>query len=79
MDPPPKYQKHVFAGDGQSGAAALKTGKQGEDRIIEVPIGTIARDPETGEVFGEVMADGEELVLLQGGRGVGQQPFQDSC
>lgn len=64
-----KYQKHVFAGDGQSGAAALKTGKQGEDRIIEVPIGTIARDPETGEVFGEVMADGEELVLLQGGRG----------
>jgi GTP-binding protein len=64
-----KYQKHIFAGDGQGGAGALKTGKEGEDRVIEVPIGTVARDPETGEVFGEVLYDEQELTLFKGGRG----------
>lgn len=64
-----KYQKHIFAGDGQGGAGALKTGKEGEDRVIEVPIGTVARDPETGEIFGEVLHDGQEFTLFKGGRG----------
>jgi GTP-binding protein len=64
-----KYTKHVFAENGQAGSAANCTGKQGEDKIIEVPIGTIVKDPETGEKIAEVLHDGEEIILLQGGRG----------
>ncbi len=64
-----KYQRHIFAQDGQSGAGARSTGKSGADSVIMVPLGTVARDAETGEIVGEVTADGEELVLLKGGRG----------
>ncbi|MBO7188528.1 MAG: GTPase ObgE [Tidjanibacter sp.] len=64
-----KYQRHIFAEDGQSGSGARSTGKSGRDSVILVPLGTVARDVETGEIVGEVTADGEELVLLKGGRG----------
>ena len=64
-----KYRKHIFAGDGGKGSAKNMTGKQGEDQIVEVPVGTIARDPETGEELGELMEDGQEIVLFPGGRG----------
>ncbi len=64
-----KYQRHIFAADGQSGSGARSSGKSGPDSIIQVPLGTVARDADTGEIVGEVTADGQELVLLQGGRG----------
>ena len=64
-----KYQRHIFAEDGQSGSGARSTGKSGRDSVILVPLGTVARDVETGEIVGEVTADGEVVVLLKGGRG----------
>lgn len=64
-----KYKRHIFAEDGQFGSGAKCSGKDGEDIIINVPLGTVARDAETGEVVCEVTEDGQEAVLLQGGRG----------
>jgi GTP-binding protein len=64
-----KYRKHVIASEGESGGSSLSTGKQGKDEILEVPIGTIARDAETGEVHFEITEDGEEHILVAGGRG----------
>ncbi len=64
-----KYQRHVFAKDGESGSGARSTGKSGEDAVIPVPLGTVARNADTGEIVGEVTENGQELVLLQGGRG----------
>ncbi len=64
-----KYRKHVIAGNGESGGAALQTGKTGKDDILEVPLGTIARDAETGEVVFEITKDGETKILTPGGRG----------
>lgn len=64
-----KYKKHVIAEAGANGGASLSTGKEGENQIIEVPVGTIAKDAETGELHFEIMEDGEEHILLKGGRG----------
>jgi GTP-binding protein len=64
-----KYQRHVFAGNGESGGSALKTGADGEDKIIEVPLGTVARDVETGELLFEITAHDEVRILAKGGRG----------
>ena len=64
-----KYQRHQFAEDGECGSGARSSGKDAKDIIIPVPLGTVAKDAETGEVVGEVTEDGEELVLLKGGRG----------
>jgi GTPase len=64
-----KYTKHLKAENGGNGARALRTGAGGEDVIIEVPLGTIARDAETGEMMGEITAHDERLILLPGGRG----------
>jgi GTP-binding protein len=64
-----KYRKHIHAEDGQPGSSALCTGASGKNEIIEVPLGTIAKDEETGEVLFEITKDGEEKVLLKGGRG----------
>lgn len=64
-----KYQKHVMAKDGAKGMGALCTGKDGEDRILEVPLGTIARDFETGEQLAEITEDGEEVIIVEGGKG----------
>ncbi len=66
---PLKYQRHVFATNGESGGAGRSFGKDGEDRIIEVPCGTVVFDAETGEYITEVTDDGQEVVLLKGGRG----------
>ena len=74
-----KFNKHSKAGHGGHGAGNLKTGGQGEDKYIEVPIGTIARDIETGEVLFEITTDGEERVLVPGGRGgLGNTQFKSS-
>ena len=64
-----KYQRHIFAGDGESGSGARSTGKNGADVVIDVPLGTIARDAETGEIVCEVTEQGQRAVLLKGGRG----------
>ena len=64
-----KYNKHFKSEHGGHGAGALKTGKQGKDTIIEVPVGTIAKDDETGDVLFEVTEDGQEYILQRGGRG----------
>ena len=64
-----KYERHVFAGHGESGSGRLSTGKEGADKIIEVPCGTVVFDAETGEFICDVMRDGQEVVLLKGGRG----------
>src|SRR5258707_14435519 len=58
-----KYRKHVIAEDGDKGMGALCSGKYGEDAIIEVPLGTVAKDFETGETEVEINEDGQEFVL----------------
>ncbi len=74
-----KYRKHVIAEAGVSGQGGLRTGKRGEDEILEVPLGTIARDAETGEVEFEITEDGQEKILLPGGRGgLGNWHFRTS-
>jgi len=64
-----KYRKHIKAPAGQAGSGSRKTGKSGEDIVLQVPLGTVAKDEETGEVLGEIKEDGERLVLLEGGHG----------
>lgn len=64
-----RYQRHIFATNGQSGGAGRSSGKDGEDRIIEVPVGTTVYDAESGEFLAEVTRDGEEIKLLRGGKG----------
>ena len=66
---PLRFTRHIFATDGQSGGENRSTGKDGEDRIIEVPVGTTVYDAETGEFLSEVTRDGEEIKLLRGGMG----------
>ncbi len=74
-----KYRKHIHAEDGQPGGSALCTGASGKNEVIEVPLGTIAKDEETGEVLFEITKDGEEKVLLKGGRGgLGNTHFKTS-
>lgn len=64
-----KYQRHIFAGNGEPGSGARCTGKDGEDVYIEVPIGTIARNAETGEVIAEITEHGQVEMIMKGGRG----------
>lgn len=64
-----KYRKHVKADNGGNGQGGLRTGKNGEDIFLEVPVGTVAKDAETGETLFEMMEDGEEKILCKGGRG----------
>lgn len=64
-----KYKKHVMASDGENGGASGSTGKEGKDIILDVPLGTIARNPETGEKIIEVVEDGQEVILVKGGFG----------
>ena len=64
-----KYTKHVFAEDGQNGGDNLRTGRQGADQILDVPLGCVCRDADTDEVIGEVTEDGEQLIIARGGRG----------
>ncbi len=64
-----KYRKFIKAEPGQNGSGAKKTGREGQDEILEVPLGTTVKNAETGEVLGEVLHDRQELVLLEGGHG----------
>lgn len=64
-----KFRKHVIAAAGIAGSSGLKTGANGPDEFLEVPIGTVARDAETGEQICEITEDGQEIILLPGGRG----------
>jgi GTPase len=64
-----KYRKHIIAAAGESGGISLKTGAAGKDEILEVPLGTVARDEETGEVLFEITEHGQRETLLKGGRG----------
>ena len=74
-----RYFKNVLADDGGNGEGGQRSGKAGKDIIIEVPLGTIARDPETGEKVAEILLDGEEVILMKGGRGgLGNSNFKTS-
>ena len=76
---PLKYQKHIKAASGENGSGQERTGANGEDRYIEVPLGTIAKDEETGEVLFEITDHGQEYILVKGGRGgLGNVHFKSS-
>lgn len=64
-----QYRKHVIAENGQNGGPNHSSGAQGNDEVLEVPLGTIARNAETGEVMCEITEDGQEIILTPGGRG----------
>ena len=64
-----RYKKHIFAEHGEGGSGNHKHGKDGESKIIDVPLGTIAKDAETGEILCEITKDGEEFVMVEGGMG----------
>lgn len=64
-----KYQRHIYAGHGESGSKMTSTGANGDDVILEVPLGTVAKDAETGEFLFEITEDQETKILVKGGRG----------
>lgn len=64
-----KYKKHIICENGVNGLGARKTGRKGADQILEVPLGTVAKNAETSEVMFEITEDGQTEVLLAGGRG----------
>lgn len=66
---PLKYMKHVIASAGQPGSGSRSSGANGEDIILEVPLGTIVKDAETGEIETEITEDGQIYILLAGGHG----------
>lgn len=71
-----RYYKNVLAENGENGMKSNKTGRDGKDIIIEVPLGTIAKDEETGDIEAEILEDGQEVIWLPGGRGgLGNQHF----
>jgi GTP-binding protein len=74
-----KYHRHVFAENGVSGGAQQSSGAFGKDIIIEVPLGTVAKNNDTGDVLFEITADGDEKILAKGGRGgLGNTHFKSS-
>lgn len=74
-----KYRKHVIAKAGEPGTGNLKTGKFGEDIILEVPLGTVVRNAETDEIEAEITAEDEEYILAKGGRGgLGNDHFKSA-
>ena len=74
-----RYYKNVLAEDGGHGAGNNSSGKTGKDIIIEVPLGTIAKNDETGEIEAEILNDGQEIILMKGGRGgLGNSNFKTS-
>jgi len=74
-----KYRKHVKAGHGGAGSGSTSTGITGDDIYLQVPIGTIAKDPETGEVIGEIMEEGQKINIVPGGKGgLGNAHFKNS-
>lgn len=76
---PLKFKKHIKAGHGAHGSGNLKTGAQGKDVYIDVPLGTVVRDGETHEYLFEITEDGEERIIQPGGRGgLGNNHFKSS-
>jgi GTP-binding protein len=74
-----KYRKHIRAGNGENGGSSLKTGADGKDVTIDVPLGTVARDAETNQMIFEITSDGEQKILRPGGRGgLGNDHFKSS-
>lgn len=74
-----KYTKHVFAEDGEHGGENLCTGRTGKDQILDVPLGCVCKDAETGEILGEVTEDGQEVIIARGGRGgLGNDHFKSA-
>ncbi|MBN2776487.1 MAG: GTPase ObgE [Bacteroidales bacterium] len=74
-----RFKRHIFAENGQGGSGALKTGSDGKDQIIEVPLGTVAKDPETGNILCEITENDQEVVLFEGGKGgLGNTEFKTS-
>jgi GTP-binding protein len=74
-----KYRKHIIAENGFPGSSGQKSGRTGKDEILEVPLGTIARDAETGEILFEITKEGETKILTPGGRGgLGNWHFKTS-
>ncbi len=74
-----KYRKHVFAGNGMPGSSSMKTGAEGKDIYLDVPLGTVAKNAETKEQLLEIISEGEEKILLRGGRGgLGNVHFKTS-
>ncbi len=74
-----KYRKHIKAKHGMPGMGANKTGASGEDVVLEVPLGTVAKNAETGEVLFEITRHGEEKILMKGGRGgLGNSHFKSA-
>ena len=64
-----KYKRHIYCEHGAPGKKKNQTGKSGQNQIVEVPLGTVAKHPETFEILGEITLDGQEFVLLPGGKG----------
>ena len=64
-----KYRKHIKAEDGQKGGAALCKGKNGADIVLDVPVGTVVKDAESGEQLFDLNEDGQEQILCRGGKG----------
>ena len=74
-----QYRKHLFAPDGEGGGENLRSGAQGEDIVIQVPLGTVARDAETGEIKLEITQASERRILTPGGRGgLGNDHFKSA-
>ena len=66
---PLRYRRHIFATNGESGGACRSHGKDGEDQIVDVPVGTAVFDADSGEFLCEITEDGQEINLLRGGKG----------
>ncbi|MCB0398867.1 MAG: GTPase ObgE [Winogradskyella sp.] len=64
-----KFKRHVRAGHGEHGSSGRSTGADGEDAIIEVPLGTVVRDTETNNILFEITEEGEEKIIAEGGKG----------
>lgn len=74
-----KYKKHVFAVNGTNGSKALKTGADGDDVFVEVPLGTVAKNAETDEILFEITENEDQKILIRGGRGgLGNANFKSS-
>ena len=74
-----RYRKHIFADDGGNGEGGNRSGIDGEDIILEVPLGTVAKYAETGEKKVEILEEGQEVILTAGGRGgLGNSNFKTS-
>eukprot|EP01132_Coremiostelium_polycephalum_P001053 gene1053-1335_t len=74
-----KYRKHIVAEDGQQGGASRSTGADGGDVVLEVPLGTVIKDAETGDILIDITEEGQKVIVLQGGKGgLGNDNFKSA-